>query len=148
MNLAPAYAIESVALPAPSLAFTTSSPPNWMRLTILWYVSPVMALPYADCERRGTIVAPLWPPMTVIGVSFGFAFVIAARKRAARTTSRVVTPNKWSGLNTPALSRVAATIGTVELTGLEMTRICAVGATRATADARSRTMDALVCRIW
>ena len=27
----PAYAIESVAEPAPAFAFTTSSPPNWMR---------------------------------------------------------------------------------------------------------------------
>ena len=35
-------------------------------------------------------------------------------------------------------------MGTVELTGLEMTRMCAVGASRATAAARSRTMDALV----
>lgn len=69
-----------------------------------------------------------------------------ARKREARTTSRVVTPNRRAGSNTPAFSRVAATMGTVELTGLEMTRMCAVGATRATAAARSRTMDALVCR--
>ena len=30
-NSAPAYAIESVAEPAPSFAFTTSSPPNCTR---------------------------------------------------------------------------------------------------------------------
>lgn len=72
-----------------------------------------------------------------------------ARKRDARTTSRVVTPNTRLGSKTPAFSSVAATIGTVELTGLEMTRMCAVGATRATAAARSRTMDALVYgRSW
>lgn len=92
------------------------------------------------------MVAPLWPPMTVTGVSLGLAFEIPARKRAARTTSRVVTPKRWAGSNTPAFSRVEATIGTVELTGFEITRMCAVGATRATAVARSRTMDALVWR--
>jgi len=31
VNLAPAYAMESVAEPAPSFALTTSSPPNWIR---------------------------------------------------------------------------------------------------------------------
>lgn len=31
VNVAPAYAIERVALPAPSFALTTSSPPNWIR---------------------------------------------------------------------------------------------------------------------
>ena len=91
------------------------------------------------------MVAPLWPPITVTGVSLGLAFEMPARKRAARTTSRVVTPKRWAGSNTPAFSRVDATIGTVEFTGLEITRIWAVGATRATAVARSRTMDAFVC---
>lgn len=91
------------------------------------------------------MVAPLWPPMTVTGVSEGLASATPARKRAARTTSRVVTPKTRLGSNTPAFSRVAATMGTVELTGLEMIRTAAVGATRATAAARSRTMEALVC---
>lgn len=31
VNLAAAHAMERVALPAPSLALTTSSPPYWMR---------------------------------------------------------------------------------------------------------------------
>lgn len=35
-------------------------------------------------------------------------------------------------------------MGTVELTGFEMTRICAVGATRPMALARSRTIEAFV----
>jgi hypothetical protein len=39
---------------------------------------------------------------------------------------------------------VDATMGTVEFTGFEITRMSAVGETRATDDARSRTMDALV----
>ena len=89
-------------------------------------------------------MAPLCPPMTVTGVSAGLALTIPAKKRAARTTSSVVIPNRRCRLKTPAFSRVEATMGTVELTGLEMTRICAVGASRATAAARSRTMDALV----
>ena len=89
-------------------------------------------------------MAPLCPPITVTGVSFGEASTIPAKKRAARTTSSVVIPNRRRSLKTPAFWRVAATMGTVELTGLEMTRICAVGQTRATAAARSRTMDALV----
>lgn len=89
-------------------------------------------------------MAPLCPPMTVTGVSDGEASTRPAKKRAARTTSRVVIPNRRRGSKTPAFSRVAATMGTVELTGLEMTRMCAVGATRATAAARSRTMDAFV----
>src|ERR1700720_4293023 len=115
-----------------------------MRCTSFSYASPVTAFPYDDCDRRGTIVAPLWPPTTVTGVSIGLALDIPARKRAARTTSRVVTPKRRAGSNTPAFSRVEATMGTVELTGFDMTRMCAVGATRATEAARSRTIDALV----
>lgn len=69
---------------------------------------------------------------------------ISERKREARTTSRVVTPKRRLGSKTPAFSRTEATIGTVELTGLEMTRMWALGATRATAEARSRTIEAFV----
>ena len=89
-------------------------------------------------------MAPLCPPMTVTGVSAGSALTIPAKKRAARTTSSVVIPNRCRGLKTPAFSRVEATMGTVELTGLEVTRMCALGASRATTAARSRTIDALV----
>ncbi len=69
------------------------------------------------------MVAPLCPPITVTGVSLGEAPTTPARKRAARTTSRVVTPKTRLGSKTPAFSSVAATIGTVELTGLEITRM-------------------------
>ncbi len=83
--------------------------------------------------------------MTVTGVCEGSVDSRRPeRKRWARTTSRVVIPNTRRGSKTPAFSRVDATMGTVELTGLEMTRMWAEGATRATADARSRTMEALV----
>ena len=57
-------------------------------------------------------------------------------------------PNSREGLKAPAFSSVAATMGTVELTGLEMTRMFASGETRATAAARSLTMEALVCMKW
>lgn len=90
------------------------------------------------------MVAPLWPPTTVTGVSLGEALTMPAKKREALTTSRVVMPNTRFGLKTPAFSRVAATMGTVELTGFEITRMWASGATRPTAEARSRTMEALV----
>lgn len=56
-NSTPAYAMESVAEPAPSLAFTTSSPPNWMRFVSS--SSEVWAKPegrgWEDWESRGTI---------------------------------------------------------------------------------------------
>jgi hypothetical protein len=42
------------------------------------------------------------------------------------------------------LERTDETMGTVELTGLEMTRMCALGETREMEAARSRTMLALV----
>ena len=90
-------------------------------------------------------MGPECPPTTVTAVSTGLAPLIPARNRAARTTSRVVTPNRRAGSNTPAFSRVLATIGTVELTGLEMTRMWAFGEVAATAVARSRTIEALVC---
>lgn len=89
-------------------------------------------------------MTPECPPTTVIGASAGLTFATPETKRAARTTSSVVTPKRRRGSKTPAFSKTEATIGTVELTGLEMTRTCASGETRATADARSRTMDAFV----
>ena len=94
------------------------------------------------------MVGPEWPPTTVTPVSEGGAPVISERNFAARTTSRVVTPKRRFGLNTPAFLRVSATIGTVEFTGFEIMRRWASGAEVATAEARSRTMEALVCVGW
>jgi hypothetical protein len=48
------------------------------------------------------------------------------------------------GSKTPFFLKTSATIGTVELTGLEMTRTKAFGAVVAIAVARSRTMPALI----
>lgn len=62
----------------------------------------------------------------------------------ARTTSRVVTPKSFLGLNTFLALRTSATMGTVELTGLEMTRMKASGQEVAIPLARSLTMPALI----
>jgi hypothetical protein len=48
------------------------------------------------------------------------------------------------GSKTPAFLKTSATMGTVEFTGLAMTRILALGETSAAALAKSRTMEALV----
>lgn len=62
----------------------------------------------------------------------------------ARTTSSVVTPKSFLGLNTFLDFRTSATIGTVELTGLEMTRTNALGQYSAIPFARSLTIPALI----
>ena len=64
----------------------------------------------------------------------------------ARTTSRVVTPKSFLGLNTFCDLSTSATIGTVELTGLEMTRTKALGEYVATPFARSLTIPALILK--
>ena len=70
---------------------------------------------------------PLCPPMTVTGVSLGEASTILAKKRAARTTSSVVIPNRRLALKTPAFSRIAATMGTVKLTDGNDKDVCSWG---------------------
>jgi len=87
---------------------------------------------------------------------------ISATNVEARTTSSVVTPktlfqvyedapqyNEYFsayrfGSKTPCFLRTSATIGTVELTGLEMTRTKAFGAAFAIPVARSFTIPALI----
>ena len=61
-------------------------------------------------------------------------------------TSRCVTPISFFGSYTPRVFKTSAAIGTVELTGLEMTRSIAAGACVATAAVRSRTMPALTLK--
>ena len=53
--------------------------------------------------------------------------MIEETKVEARTTSRVVTPNNFFGLNTPCFFKTWAKIGTVELTGLEIIKKQAFG---------------------
>ena len=53
--------------------------------------------------------------------------------------------NYLLGLNTPCFLKTSTTMGTVELTGFEMTSTKALGAAVAIPVARSRTMPALIC---
>jgi hypothetical protein len=94
-----------VAEPAPSLALTTSSPPNWMRFTsasrfsLLPRISAGWRQPnHAHtlticgwlCVSKGRIVAPEWPPTTGIlylGASCALPTTVAT-KVLARTMSR------------------------------------------------------------
>lgn len=81
---------------------------------------------------------------TVTLVSLGSVPWTPLKKVLARTTSKVVTPNNRLGSKTPAFLKTSAKMGTVELTGLEMMQIMALGQCSAHALARSRTMEALV----
>ena len=67
-----------------------------------------------------------------------------AAKVEARTTSRVVIPNRWVGSKTPALFKASAAIGSVEFTGLVTTQHVAEGHVAATSVKISRIMLALV----
>ena len=75
-----------------------------------------------------------------------FPDVISAVKVDARTTSRVVTPKSRCGLNTLCDFMTSATMGTVELTGLEMTRMNALGQFAAIPFAKSRTIPAFILK--
>lgn len=81
--------------------------------------------------------------MVYLDASWGLP-ITEETKVEARTTSRVVTPNNFLGSKTPAFLRTSAKMGTVELTGLEMTRMKALGAAVAMADARVAQMPALI----
>lgn len=70
----------------------------------------------------------------------GSVFVACAAKVDARTTSRVVTPKRRVGSKTPALLRVSAATGTVELTGLVTTQQNALGHVAATSVKIERMM--------
>jgi hypothetical protein len=133
-----------VADPAPSFALTTSSPPNCTRVVRARSVSSGMLTGGFAWLNNGMIVLPEWPPKTGIVMSAGDPEVISAVNVDARTTSSVVTPKSFLGLNTLWDLRTSATMGTVELTGLEMTRINAFGQYVAIPFERSRTIPALI----
>mmetsp|Transcript_11075 Transcript_11075/g.14635 ORF Transcript_11075/g.14635 Transcript_11075/m.14635 type:complete len:211 (-) Transcript_11075:246-878(-) len=141
-NKYPAYAIERVAEPAPSLAWTTSSPPNMIRLVRAARSASLNESPV--WERRGRMVSPACPPITVTSTADGSRPWLAATKVFARQMSRVVTPHNFFGLYTPFFFRISAAIGTVELTGLEMIARTASGQCSAHADVKVATMDAFV----
>jgi hypothetical protein len=62
------------------------------------------------------MVMPAWPPMTVTLVLRTSNFWFSATNVLARTTSKVVTPNRRLGLYTPMRFSTSAAIGTVEFT--------------------------------
>ena len=69
-------------------------------------------------------MTPECPPTTVTGDSSGVAEPSTSDKnRAARTTSRVVTPNNFFGSNLPAFFKTSAAIGTVYIHTRTKTRI-------------------------
>jgi hypothetical protein len=95
-----------------------------MRLTSASYLSSGIETDGVALLMSGTIVSPEWPPITGIVSSCGSALpTISATKVSARTTSSVVTPNRRCALNLPAALSTSAVMGTVELTGFEMTRM-------------------------
>ncbi len=73
-------------------------------------------------------MTPEWPPTTVTLEVSGLVPLTCETKVAARTTSRVVTPNSRLGSKTPAFLKTSATMGTVEFTGFEMISMWALGA--------------------
>ncbi|EPY32646.1 malate dehydrogenase [Strigomonas culicis] len=142
-NSAAAYAMESVAEPAPSFALTTSSPPNWMRWVSAFTCSAESS---GYLDRRGTMVSPLWPPITGTSTSTGAFPIASLTKVLARTRSSVVTPKSLRGSYAPAFFSASAATGTVLLTGLLMTPMIALGEFLPTALARVCTMFALVLK--
>ena len=79
----PAYAMERVADPAPALAWTTSSPPNWVLFVIASSSASSGEYP-GTCEKRGRMVIPACPPMTGTLISLGSPPVDAPTKVLAR----------------------------------------------------------------
>mmetsp|Transcript_45416 Transcript_45416/g.90921 ORF Transcript_45416/g.90921 Transcript_45416/m.90921 type:complete len:222 (-) Transcript_45416:279-944(-) len=145
-NSAPAYAIDSVAEPPPALAFTTSSPPNMIRLVTASRTSSVIFTWGSAWERRGTMVVPAWPPMTGTRILVGSTLPSSPMKVLARTTSRVVTPKSFFGSYTPRAFSTSEAMGTVELTGFEMMSRHAFGHAWAAASTRFLTIPALVLK--
>mmetsp|Transcript_27161 Transcript_27161/g.69129 ORF Transcript_27161/g.69129 Transcript_27161/m.69129 type:complete len:244 (-) Transcript_27161:335-1066(-) len=141
---AAAYAMDSVALPDPALAATTSVPASWMRAVSLAAASSGRLSAGCACDSRGRMVMPAWPPTTGTRTSRGSTPRMSAMKASARTTSSVVTPNRRRGSYTPARLNTSAAMGTVELTGLEMMATQAVGQCLAMASHRLATMPALM----
>lgn len=118
-----------------------------LRLTNGPNFSAGMLMAGLDWLNKGTMVSPEWPPTTGMTIFEGsFSPAKSWMKVSARTTSSVVTPKRRFGSKTPACFMTSAAIGTVELTGLEMTRISAFGQFSATPVIRSRTMPALMLK--
>merc|ERR1712154_487160 len=93
-------------------------------------------------ERRGKMVIPACPPTT--GTLTSATPLVWCTKAVARMVSKVVTPKILEGLYTPLDCMTLERMGTVELTGLEMTKKAALGQCSAQASAKVLTIPALV----
>mmetsp|Transcript_840 Transcript_840/g.1726 ORF Transcript_840/g.1726 Transcript_840/m.1726 type:complete len:208 (-) Transcript_840:233-856(-) len=139
---APAYAIESVALPFPPLAFTTSVPASWTFLSMSAMSPAGIFLPASLWLKRGRMVVPAWPPITGMSTSLTSAPTFCATNLLARTTSRVVTPTILRG-SRPAFSHMVIMAGTTEFTGFTISATTALGQYLAQASTRPLAMSAL-----
>ncbi|ESS61997.1 hypothetical protein TCDM_10379 [Trypanosoma cruzi Dm28c] len=137
---APASAMESVALPRPAFAFTTSVPATCTRLRISFRVDSSGRGP-GICEYRGTIVISLCPPTTgTYGTTSGCRALLI--KRVARSPSSRLTPSSLFLLYTPIFLSVWAAMGTMLFTGFVTIQKQALGDTEAHVKTRSMTMPA------
>lgn len=136
--------MHKVAEPVPALALITSSAPNLSRVVSDWRISPSIWMAGFAWLNNGMMVSAEWPPTTGIKISEGDIPEIASAANVdALTTSRVVIPKSFFGLNTFFDFKTSAISGTSELTGLEMTKMEASGHVDAIPIARSRMMPAL-----
>mmetsp|Transcript_106852 Transcript_106852/g.166922 ORF Transcript_106852/g.166922 Transcript_106852/m.166922 type:complete len:245 (+) Transcript_106852:153-887(+) len=138
-NLAPAYAIDRVALPLPALAVTTSVPASCTRLSRAGISEAGMLEAAWSCENNGRIVEPACPPMTGTLMFWIGAPVISWTNLLARTTSNVVTPQIFLG-SRPIFLYNSAIAGTTELTGLTIRPRIALGQCFAQASTMSCAM--------
>ena len=92
----------------------------------------------------GMMVTPACPPTTGQLTFSGSMFFMVPMKAFDLTTSKVVTPKTFLGSKVPAFLKISQAMGTVELTGLEMMAIMALGQTLAAAWQMVATMEALV----
>mmetsp|Transcript_10217 Transcript_10217/g.18057 ORF Transcript_10217/g.18057 Transcript_10217/m.18057 type:complete len:208 (+) Transcript_10217:647-1270(+) len=144
-NSAPEYAMDKVAEPPPSLAATTSSPPNWIRLYNAFNFSSSMLRP-GTWDSRGKIVVPACPPIQVTFSVRGSVPLISATHVLDRVTSKDVIPMILRGSWHPACLNTSAQMGTKEFTGLAMMRITAVGQFLTHAAARFCIIPAFVLK--
>src|SRR2546423_4755654 len=79
-----------------------------------------------DCVNKGTMVCLECPPITGTCNSSEVP-VKSAPNVAARIISKVVTPNNFRALKLFVTLKISAIKGTIELTGLVMTKMNAVG---------------------
>lgn len=135
-----------MADPAPAFALTTSVPASWMRSVRALILSAGKLADGLHWDKSGMMVIPACPPMTGKLTCCGSIPSASPMKALARTTSKVETPKTRFGSKTPAAARTSLAIGTVELTGLEIIPIRALGQALAQAAAKSRTIEALVLK--